>query len=302
MPDTVIITNLTDRAWLWTAAVLYLIGFLFGTLTLIRRKHYSNNLTFFIMAAGFVLQTLGLYIRGKAAGGCPIGNTFEILQFTTWSATALYFIIGATFRLSLLGYFTALFAAAVSLVSLAVPAWDALRRDNLFGNNPWLEFHAALALFSYGVLALLALTSLMYLLQLFSLKRQQIDGIFSFLPSMRALDQINRRLHALGVLLLAASLAVACAYALRNPAAAGGGDAGGAGGVNAPMLILAALWLLYAIALVLRLANALAARLLAWTCIALFILAIFSIAAVSKHSNPSQPATTTITPATPQHP
>jgi len=291
---------LTDRAWLWAAAVLYLAGFLSGTITLIRHKRYSNSLTFFIMAAGFALQTLGLYLRGHAHGGCPISNPFEILQFTTWSATALYFIIGATFRLSLLGYFTALFATIVSLVSLAAPAWDTARRVDIFGGNPWIEFHAALALFSYGVFALLALTSLMFLLQWFSLKRQQIDGIFSFLPPMNALDKINLRLHTTGVILLAASLAVACAWWLRNTA--GGGDGGvgggGAGGVNAPMLILAALWLLYTIALALRLAGALAARLLAWTCIALFLLAIFSIGAVSKHSAPAQPAPTA--PAAPQ--
>jgi len=280
---------LTDRAWLWTAAILYLAGFLLGTLTLVRRRRYSNSLTFFIMAAGFALQTLGLYLRGHAHGGCPISNPFEILQFTTWSAAALYFIIGATFRLSLLGYFTAALATITSLASLAAPAWDTARRDNIFGGNPWIEFHAALALFSYGVLALLALTSLMWLLQLFSLKRRQMDGLFSFLPPMNALDKINLRLHATGVILLAASLAVACAHWLRDTPAAGN-----ATGVNAPMLILAALWLLYALALALRLAGALAARRLAWTSIALFLLAIFSIGAVSKHATPAQPAPTTL--------
>ena len=275
---------LTDRAWLWTAAVLYLVGFLSGTITLIRRKRFSNSLTFFIMAAGFALQTIGLYLRGHAHGGCPISNPFEILQFTTWSATALYFFIGTTFRLSLLGYFTSAFATIISLASLAVPAWDTARREDMFGGNPWIEFHAALALFSYGVFALLALTSLMWLLQWFSLKRQHMDGLFSFLPPMNALDKINLRLHTTGVVLLAASLAVACVYWVRNSATAGG--------VNAPMLILAALWILYAIALGLRLANILAPRLLAWTCIVLFALAIVSIGAVSKHSNAAQLAPT----------
>jgi len=269
-------TFLTDRPLLWAAAILYLVGFLSGTLTLIRRRRYSNTLTFLIITAGFILQTLGLYLRGRAAGGCPIGNPFEILQFTTWSAAALYLLIGATFRLSLLGYFTATFATIISLASLAAPAWDTARRDDIFGGNHWIEFHAALALFSYGAFALLALTSLMWLLQHFSLKRQQMDGLYSFLPPMNALDKINRRLHATGVILLAASLAVAAAHSLRNPAAATA--------VNLPMLILAALWLLYAIALILRLASALPARHLAWTCIVLFVLAIFSIAAVSKHS------------------
>lgn len=272
--------TLTDRSWLWIAAALYLGGFLFGTASLIRNRRHSNSLMFFIMLAGFTVQTLGLYIRGRAVGGCPIGNTFEILQFTTWSATALYFVVGPVFRLSLLGYFTAAFSTVISIVSLAVPAWDAARRASQFGGSAWIEFHAALALFSYGVFGLLALTSIMYLLQWFSIKRQQMGGIFSFLPSMRALDQINIRLLATGAVLLGASLLVAFIHWLR-----------GAGyNVNLSMLFLGAIWLVYAMLLGLRLANILPARRLAWTCIALFAVAIFSLGTINNHPAP-RPAT-----------
>ncbi|AWI08025.1 cytochrome C assembly family protein [Ereboglobus luteus] len=266
-------TFLTDRAWLWLAAALYLGGFLFGVVPLVRRGRHSNRLAFFIMLAGFVAQTLGLYLRGKAIGGCPIGNTFEILQFTTWSAVALYFIVGAVFRLSLLGFFTSAFAAALSLVSLAVPAWDAVCRASASGGNAWIEFHAALALFSYGVFGLLALTSGMYLLQWFSIKRRRMDGIFSFLPSMRALDQINLRLHATGAILLGASLAVALIHWQR-----GAGHT-----VGFAMLFFGAIWFLYAVFLALRLANIVPARRLAWACIVLFVVAIFSIGLVNNH-------------------
>jgi ABC-type uncharacterized transport system permease subunit len=33
-----------------------------------------------------------------------------------------------------------------------------VRRTHIFGGNPWIELHAALAIFSYGVFGLLALT------------------------------------------------------------------------------------------------------------------------------------------------
>jgi ABC-type uncharacterized transport system permease subunit len=275
--------TLTDRLWLWIAAALYLGGFLFGTASLIRNKRHSNRLTFFIMAAGFVVQTSGLCIRGRAVGGCPVGNTFEILQFITWSAIALYFIIGLVFRLSLLGYFTAAFATIVSIVSLAVPAWDAARHTSQPGGGAWIEFHAALALFSYGVFGLLALTSAMYLLQWFSIKRQQMGGIFSFLPPMRALDQINNRLLATGAVLLGAALLVACIHWLR----------GDGGNVSAAMLFLGAIWLVYAALLTLRLASILPARRLAWACIALFAVAIFALGAVGSHTASPAPAAST---------
>ncbi len=272
---------LTDRSWLWIAAALYSGGFLFATVSLIRSKRHSNSFMFFIMAAGFLVQTFGLYLRGRAAGGCPIGNTFEILQFTTWSATALYFIVGPVFRLSLLGYFTAVFSAATSITSLVVPSWDAVRRAGQFGGGAWIEFHAALALFSYGVFGLLALTSVMYLLQWFSIKRQQMGGLFSFLPPMRALDQINIRLLATGSALLGASIPVGLVHWMGNA----GYNA------NSSMFFLAAIWLVYTVLLILRLTNILLARRLAWASIILFAVAIFSLGTVSSHPAPRPVAT-----------
>ncbi len=257
----------TDRTWLWLAAALYLAGFVLGSVSMLRERRHPRALMYAIVAGGFILQTLGLYARGLAVKGCPIGNTFELFQFTAWSAIALYLVVGVTFRLSLLGYFTATLATALTLLSLAVLAWDATRRVGAFGGNYWIEFHAALALFSYGVFGLLALTALMWLLQFFSLKQHQLRGVFSFLPSILELDHINLRLLAAGVVLLGASLAVGSVYWL-----------GDTGTVNTPKLIVTvAVWAAYALALALRLAGRLITTRLAWTCILLFAAAIFSL-------------------------
>ena len=172
-----------DRQWLWLSAGFYFAGFLLGTWSLLRRGRPSGVWVYALIAAGYGLQLAGLGLRGRAIGGCPLGNTFELFQFTAWSAISLYLVIGVAFRSSVLGYFTASLAASLTLLSLAIPAWDSGRRMRFFGHNPWIELHAALALFSYGVFALLALTG------------------------MR-------------VVLLAASLIVGANYWLRDPASA----------------------------------------------------------------------------------
>jgi ABC-type uncharacterized transport system permease subunit len=74
--------------------------------------------------------------------------------------------------------------------------------------------------FSYGVFALLALTSLLYLLRNHSLRSKQLGGWFSFLPSIMDLDQIGRRLLGAGVAILTASLAIISIFWLRNPGSA----------------------------------------------------------------------------------
>jgi len=262
---------LSDRTWLWIAATFYLAGFILGTVALLRERRHSRAWMYIFISAGFALQTVGLALRGKAVQGCPITNTFELFQFTAWSATSLYLVIGPTFRLSLLGYFNACLSATLTFVSLLVPVWDSVRRVNNLGGSPWIEFHAALALFSYGVFALLALTSIMYLLQVFSLKRQHLRGFFSFLPSIVDLDQINLRLLTAGVVLMSAALAVGYVHWVENRQSV----------QLLKIAITGSIWAAYTIAFVLRIRGILLTKRLAWTCIVLFVAALGSLGPVN---------------------
>ena len=270
--------GLTDRSWLWLAAELYLAGLLLGTWSLLRGNRQSGVLLNTIIAVGYVFQVIGLWLRGRAVGGCPLGNSFEIYQFTAWSAITLYFIVGVSFRLSLLGYFTSCMAAALTLVSLLIPSWDATRREHIFGGNTWIELHAALALFSYGVFALLALTSVMFLLRNFSLKRKHPGGGFTFLPSILDLDHMSVRLLVIGVTLLTASLALGSVYWLHDLTS-----------VNLTKLFLTVLvWVAYALILGFRLRGQLLAQRFAWAGVILFGVALLSLWPVdaSRHAVP----------------
>lgn len=274
--------GLNDRAWLWVAAGFYLAGFLQGTVALRRQGKPSGGATFLLILLGYAAQLAGLTLRGRAVGGCPLGNPLEIYQFTAWSAVTLYLVVGATFRLSLLGYFSACLAATLTLVSLAIPGWDGAQRVRIFGNNPWIEFHAALAVFSYGVFGLLALTSLMYLLRNHSLRSKRLGGWFSFLPSIRDLDHISVRLLGAGTAILVIALAVGSVHWLRAPGF----------GLNAKILTTCAVGCAAAAAFILRLRGTLIAQRFAWTCLGLFVAALLSLLAVesSRPTPTSSPA------------
>jgi ABC-type uncharacterized transport system permease subunit len=268
----------TDRTWLWLAAAFYLAGFVLGGVSLLRGRRHPGALMYGIIACGFVLQTIGLHARGIAVGSCPIGNLFEIVQFTAWSAIVLYLVVGAAFRLSILGSLAATLATALTLLSLAIPAWDATRRAGAFGGSRWIEFHAALALFSYGVFGLLALTSIMWLLQFFSLKQHRLRGVFSILPSIIELDRINLRLLAAGVVLLVAALAVGSVHWLGDTSAV----------KPLKLAVAAAVCAAYTAALALRLAGRLITKRLAWTCVLLFAAAMLSLWAVDSSRRPAR--------------
>ena len=270
--------GLGDRPWLWLASACYLIAFVLGTVAVLRDRRHSRLAMYAIVAIGFLLQTLGLYLRGRAVKGCPIGNMFEIFQFTAWSAISLYLVIGATFRLSLLGYFTSCLSAVLTVVSLGTPSWDATRPINAFGATSWIELHAALALFSYGVFALLALASGLYLLQTYSLKHKHLRGLFSFLPSLLDLDHITVRLLLAGVALMTWSLGVGAYHWVQDLAS-----------VDKPKLLTAGVWFAYCVVLVLRLRRRLVSQRLAWACVMLFVAALLSLPLVNASRHPVAP-------------
>jgi len=271
------LAEFTDRTWLWSAAGFYLAGFVLGTLALLRQGRPSGGATYSLVAIGYALQLIGLGVRGRAVGGCPLGNYFEIYQFTAWSAITLYLVVGVTFRNSLLGYFTACLASTLTVVSLAIPAWDATQRMHIFGANPWIELHAALAVFSYGVFGLLALTSIMYLLRNYSLKAKHLGGVFSFLPSILDLDHIGVRLLGAGATILAISLAVGSVYWLRDTDS-----------VNVTKLVFTiAVWVVAAAAFALRMRGILLAKRFAWACLAVFAGALLSLVAVDNSRHPT---------------
>lgn len=260
-----------DRCWLWLAATFYLAGFILGTVALLRERRHSRVWMYTLIIAGFAFQTVGLALRGRELHGCPITNIFELFQFTAWSATSLYLVIGPTFRLSLLGYFNACLSATLTFVSLLIPAWDIARKTPSFGGSAWIEFHAALAMFSYGVFGLLALTSIMYLLQVFSLKRHRLRGFFSFLPSVVDLDHIIFRLLTAGVVLMTAALSVGYVHWVQDRESV----------KHFKILITGLIWLTYALSLVLRWRGILITKRLAWTCIVLFMAALLSLGPVN---------------------
>ena len=245
----------------------YLGALFFGVVMILLRKPYPRAIMFAVLAAGFTCQTLGLNLRGAEIKGCPLGNIFEISQFIVWSLVLLYFIIGPAFRLRLLGLFTAGLAGLLSSIALLIPAWDCSYPAGIFGGNPWIELHAALAIFSYGIFAIVALVSAMFLIQQRGLKKKQFKGVYQHLPSVQQLDLMAKRLLITGVLVLSAALIFGAVFWINHPE-------------RVPVFKLSVtclVWAGYLAVMVLRLQQRLVTRHHALASIALFIFALASL-------------------------
>lgn len=274
--------------WIGLGNLLYTLGFVSSIFYLLRARHHPRWLLYTFIAGGYAIQTYGLYLRGMDVQGCPIGNTFEIVQFVTWSLTFCFLVLGPAFRLSLFGFFTAGIAAALSILSFIFRSWDSPYSLDGKQISPAIEFHASLAVFSYGIFGLLAASSILYILQNHSLKQHRWKGVYEFLPSLVESEAMTLRMLAAGSGILTVSLLVGYSYWIQNAA-----------DINTTKLAATvAVWLAYLVVLFLRLTNRLYAKKLAWTSIVLFLFTLLSIWPVdaSRQTNQASQVSAEIAP------
>jgi ABC-type uncharacterized transport system permease subunit len=197
--------NWSDRIWVELALISYLIGFGYSVYSLANNKFLTPRITFWAICIGFLFTTAFLFDRGHQIGRCPITNRFEVLVFMTWSMVLIYLVIGASYRLSLMGAFTAPVASALLFFAMALSRGEPAARK--IKVNPWLEAHTSFSMVACGAFALACIAGVMFLVQERQLKTRQPTSIFYRLPPINALSIANSRLLWLGFVLFTIGLA-----------------------------------------------------------------------------------------------
>ncbi|MCD8481214.1 MAG: cytochrome c biogenesis protein CcsA [Verrucomicrobia bacterium] len=266
---------MSDRILMLLASVGYLGAVAVFAWYTRRQLRAPEWVTLSIIGVSFCLHSYGLHSRGLERGSCPITNPYEVFLFISWSVMLLFLLTGPVFRTSFLGVFSAALAGLMGVLASVVPAWDAGTRGPYFGGNPWIETHAALSIFSYGVFGLLAATACMYLLQYRSLRSKRYGMVARFLPSIVQLDHVNLRLLLVGTAFFTLSLGIGFFYWVNHPEAVSELKLATAGSV----------WLAYSAVLFFRWRRQLQGPRLAWTALALFFFALLVLWPVELSRN-----------------
>ena len=272
---------LSEKFLFLAAALLFGIGFLYNYFQLKSKDSYSHTLTYLFLLFGFVLQSIALYMRALVIHACPLGNTFEILQFIIWSLVLLFLLIRPVIKIKALGLFIIFIAALASTISLSIPSLDSSYLNSLKASDPFIELHASLAIFSYAIYMLLAIVSSMLLIQQWGLKKQRFQGLFSHLTAVQKLDSIANVLVWIASLTLFVGILFGSFYWNENPE-------------TVPLfklLLTTFILTLYCVVGVLKYLNKITPQKQAIAYIVLFSLAILSLGAVQtdKPEMPSPP-------------
>ena len=174
------------RDLLWLAGGFYGLALLFGFFKPFKTEFHPFRETPLIsIICGFIFHTRALYLRGLDVHGCPLGNTLERVQFILWSLIITYLILRILWRLNLLGTFCAGISMCAGWLTLSIASadnhyWLEDNYSRLF-SDPWIELHASIAIFSYGIFSLLAVVCFMYIIQRQTLLSRKSNQLGSFL-------------------------------------------------------------------------------------------------------------------------
>lgn len=167
-------------------------------------KGNKSKATLSLMILVFISECAFLYLRGEQRGKCPLGDWGEILMFIAWSLTMFYLVIGSTYRVSLLGFFSAPFVFVLATISLLPGVLEKnVVRETVVNVDYWGELHSALAVLSYGSFALAMIVAVMFLALDKKLKEKKLSGgLFKNLPPVYTLTVFCNRLLWLGLVIL----------------------------------------------------------------------------------------------------
>ena len=191
--------NLSDHDWVEFALISYLIGSAYSVYSLVTDRFLTPRVTFWAICAGFLFTNVFLFERGHAIGRCPITNPYEVLVFMAWSMVLIYLVIGSSYRLSLMGAFTAPAASILLLFAVASGPDELVARK--IRVNPWLEAHTSFSMVACGAFALACIAGAMFLVQEGELKTRRPRSIFYRFPPITELSIAISRLLWLGFIL-----------------------------------------------------------------------------------------------------
>jgi ABC-type uncharacterized transport system permease subunit len=197
---------------------------------------------------GWLAQSALLVVQALSAEGFPWGTWAGALNLLSWLVVSAYLIWGCRPRYRLLGLAVMPVAAALLVVAWAGGGTGVEEGD---GDGLALALHAGLMLAAFASFTVAAATALLYVYEDRRLTRRDTGLLRLRLPSLAALDRLAARVTLAGLVLLSAGIVVGLAWLDVD-------------GLDAAMTVTVAIWVFYAVGLIVRHEAGLQGRRFAW--------------------------------------
>jgi cytochrome c-type biogenesis protein CcsB len=166
----------------------------------ITQKKEVRTVARHILLAGGLLHTVYLVVRYAQAGHTPLFSNHEAVSFFAWSVTWAFLSFRWRYQVKNFGTFVSPVISTLMVIAVFSSAKIVALPPVL--KSLWFPVHASIAILANGFMALAFCGGIMYLLQEREIKKKRFGLFFSRLPSLEALDDLNRHCLAVGFPLL----------------------------------------------------------------------------------------------------
>jgi len=156
-----------------------------------------------LIGSGLLAHGLGLWLQLVGQRGTPLGMT-QALSCLALLVVAFFFALDLRYRLPVIGAFLMPFSVAVLIPSLLLPGETSVLPVEV--RQPLLPLHVSVALLGLASLAMAAGVAILYLLMERQVKAKRFGLLFTRLPSLQFLDELNQRLVVGGFIALSITL------------------------------------------------------------------------------------------------
>jgi HemX protein len=214
-----------------------------------------------------------LAVAGFASGHLPVANVPQALSVLALAVAAVYAFVEWHGNDSSTGLWLISLAFLFQVLASVLERPEVPGRNLDLLGNPFFAVHVSLALVAYAAFAVAAAYGALFLLLYRELKASRFALFFGRLPPLSALDRMLAGALILGLAALTGAAVVGAAWAQRLY---------GDGWLRDPTLLATlAIWLLYAVALLLRRLRRWQARETALASLAGLAAILFSLVAVN---------------------
>ncbi|MBT5876086.1 MAG: cytochrome c biogenesis protein CcsA [Candidatus Latescibacteria bacterium] len=203
-----------------TASLLHgliMVGYLGSAVSYIRhfptRQFRIGRYATGLLLISLICHSVLLISIGIQSGHLPFVGLYESISFFTWLIAIVYLSLELKFRDKSLGAFvvplilTAQIAASM-LIHPGSPLPPLLQ-------SSWFSIHVTASFVAYAAFFFSFITGILYMMQTYYLKARRFGVVFSRLPALDMLDDMNLKATTIGWLFLTLGMATGLFWALQ---------------------------------------------------------------------------------------
>jgi ABC-type uncharacterized transport system permease subunit len=253
--------------------MLYLSAAIVGVRQLSGGKAKYGRLLTALIALAVSLECVILIFRAAAIQAFPITDLFESMIALTVVSGLTFLFVSLAIRQVWFGSVMAWIIFAMALLSAVVARPAGQLQEE--ARTPWIVAHGLAMVLAGAMIAFAAGSAVLFLLGRWKLKHKQIKRLIGKLPNIEKLERMN--LFGLKACLVLMTFGLVSGIGLAAVKSAVLGISGVDWLTDPKIVLIAAVWILLAVALVLRHIVALRGKMTAYITVAIFLLTLFAL-------------------------